>query len=295
MTLCYNSTMTKLLLLLFVLLNLDAYELSKNYEYENNIIYSDDLFPTIEKKFEILKIPSDQNHYRLDAQVIAKTFELNGISIDSTKTRYVNFTKRSPVDFSPLKQQLASMFTERYPTIRIDDITISSRGYLAALPKNVRGIFDERFYQNGSGTFYYFDEQGIRHYLDYSVRATISVLHSNQKVSRKERLSGFNTLLKPIPFVSFKDIPLTSIPNQPARFRSNVKGGQLLTLRNIETIPLVLKNEKVIVEVQDKGVIVEFGARATQEGALYDIITILKNDGKRAKAKVIGENRVELL
>jgi flagella basal body P-ring formation protein FlgA len=287
--------MNNLFLLLFFVFNLHAYELAKSYEFEKNIIYSNDLFPDISKKFEILKIPSESDHYRLDAQVIAKTFELNGITIDVTKTRYVNFTKRSPVDFTPLKEQLEAMFKERYPTINIDQTTISSRGYLAALPKNVRGTFDDRFYQNGTGTFYYFDEQGIRHYLDYTIRATIGVLHVTQKVSRKERLSGFNTLLKPVPFISFKDIPLTSIPDQPSRFRSNLKSGQLLTLRNIETLPLVLKNEKIIVEVKEDGIIVEFGARATQEGSLYDIITILKNDGKRAKAKVIGENRVELL
>lgn len=287
--------MKTLLLLLFFLFNLQAYELEKNYEYDKNIIYSNDLFPEITKKFEILKIPSESDHYRFDAQIIAKTFELNGITIDITKTRYVNFTKRSPVDFTPLKEQLEKVFKERYPTIDINQTTISSRGYLAGLPKNVQGKFDDRMYQNGTGTFYYFDEHGIRHYLDYSIRATIAVLHVTQKVSRKERLSGFNTILKPIPFVSFKDVPLTSIPDQPARFRSNLKAGQLLTLRNIETVPLVLKNEKIIVEVQDEGVVVEFGATATQEGSLYDIITILKNDGKRAKAKVIGENRVELL
>jgi len=73
--------MNKLFLLLFLLLNLHAYELAKSYEYEKNIIYSNDLFPALSQKFEILKIPSDQDHYRLDAQVIAKTFELNGIPI----------------------------------------------------------------------------------------------------------------------------------------------------------------------------------------------------------------------
>lgn len=286
--------MNKLWLLLFFVFNLHSYELAKNYEYENDTIYSTDLFPTLTKKFELLRIPPDQDHYRLDAQVIAKTFELNGIILDTAKTRYVTFTKRSPVDFTPLKHQLEAMFKERYPTIRIDAITISSRGYLAALPKNVRGVFDERFYQNGSGTFYYLDGQGIRHYLDYAIRATIDILHTTRPTARKERLSGFNTLLKPVPFLSFKDIPLTALPEQPSRFRSNLKPGQLLTLRNIETTPLVLKNEKIIAEIPDGGVIVEFGARATQEGSLYDIITIQKNDGKRVKAKVIGENRVEL-
>lgn len=286
--------MNILILFLLLFVNLYSYELAETYEYDTPIIYSNDLFPDLPKKFEILQIPSDKTHYRLNAQIIAKTFELNGVAIDIAKTRYVNFTKRSPVDFTPLKYQLWEMFQEQYPTIDINTITISSRGHLSSLRKDVKGIFDDRFYQNSSGTFYYFDEQGIRHYLDYSVQARIGVLHTTQKVSRKERISGFNTLLKPIPFTSFKDKPLTALPDQPSRFRSNLKPSSPITLRNIETIPLVLKNEKVIVEIKNEGVIVEFGARATQEGLLYDIITIQKSDGKRAKAKVIGDKRVEL-
>ncbi|MDQ1297897.1 MAG: flagellar basal body P-ring formation protein FlgA, partial [Campylobacterota bacterium] len=64
--------------------------------------------------------------------------------------------------------------------------------------------------------------------------------------------------------------------------------------RYLEPLPIVLKGAKVSVQVQNESVIVEFIATATQEGALYDIITIEKSDKKRAKAKVIGENRVEL-
>jgi len=286
--------MHKLLLLIFSLFTLNAYELADNYEYKNTIIYSNDLFPELTQKFEILKIPSDKEQYRIDAQIISKTFELNGITIDSSKTRYVNFTKQSPVDFKPLKLQLEKMLLERYPSIKIEEITITSRGYLPSLSKETRGVFDDRFYQHAKGTFYILTPQGLRHYLDYKVSATISVLHTTQKITRRERLSGFNTLLKPVPFTLFKDKPLTALPDQISRYRSNLKSGQLLTLRNIETIPLVLKNENVVVEVRSDGVVVEFGATATQEGSLYDIITIQKSDGKRIKAKVIGENRVEL-
>ena len=286
--------MYKILLLITYFFTLNAYELAENYAYKNTIVYSNDLFPELTQKFELLKIPSEKEHYRVDAQIIAKSFELHGIAIDISKTRYVNFTKYSPVDFIPLKTQLSQMLQERYPSIQIENITITPRGYLSSLNKEVRGVFDDHFYQRSTGTFYILNPQGLRHYLDYSVYATISVLHTTQKITRRERLSGFNTLLKPIPFTSFKDKPLTTLPDQPSRYRSNLKQGQLLTLRNIETIPFVLKNEKVVVEVRSDGVMVEFGATATQEGSLYDIITIQKSDGKRAKAKVIGENRVEL-
>lgn len=288
--------MLKLSIFMFVLLfsSLNALELKNEYFFSDHTITSDILFPEIPKKFEILKIPSDKEQYRIDAQIIAKTFELHGITINVSKVRYVNFVKYSSIDFAPLKAQLTMMLQEHYPSIQIEDITITPRGYLSTLHKETRGIFDDHFYQRSTGTFYILDPQGLRHYLDYSVRATINVLHTTQKITRRERLSGFNTLLKPIPFTSFKDKPLTALPDQISRFRSNLKPGQLLTLRNIETIPFVLKNEKVVVEVRSDGVIVEFGATATQEGSLYDIITIQKSDGKRAKAKVIGENRVEL-
>jgi flagella basal body P-ring formation protein FlgA len=280
--------------LIIFCLSLSGYELSQNYDYNRTIIYSNDLFPDIPKKFEILKIPDDKTQYRLDSRIIAKTFELNNIPLDISKTRFVNFTKHSPVDFSAIKQQLESMLRGHYPSIRIESIFIAPRGYLPSLGKEIRGVFDDRFYQNAEGTFYIIDAEGIRHYCNYSVDATLDVLHTSQKVDRKEPLNGFNTQLKPIHFQAFKDNPLTVLPEQNSRYKCTLNPSHLLTLRDIETIPLVLKNEKVVAEVKDQGIIVEFEATATQEGLLYDIITIQKSDGKRAKAKVIGENRVEL-
>lgn len=274
---------------------LQAYEIKNEYYFNNHTITSDLLFPEISKKFEILHIPEDKSHYRIDSQIIAKTFELNGIAVDTSKARFVNFVKKSPVDFTPIKNQLESKLIEKYPDITIDEIIITPRGYLPSLPKNTKGYFDERFYLNSEGTLYIIDASGLRRYLDYNVHATLAVLHTSQGVTRKEKLNGFNTVLKPIPFKTFKDAPLTQLPDKLSRYRSNLKANQLLTLRQIETMPLVMKNEKVIVEVKNDSVIVEFGATAVQEGSLYDIITIQKSDGKRVKAKVIGENRVELL
>lgn len=291
---CYNSIMNKLFLALLFSLNLCAYELQENYTYTHATIYSNDLFPDLPKKFELFKIPEDKTQYRLNAQIIAKTFELNGIEIDVSKVRYVNFTQQSAIDVTPLKHQLEVLLKGQYPSIRIEEIIITPRGYLETYNPKSRGVFDEKSLENAKGTFYIIDEHSIRRYLDYSVKATINVLHSNQKISRRDLVSGFNTKIKQIPFGSFKDTPLTTLPDQPSRFRSNLRAEQPLTLRNIETVPLVLKNEKVIVEVKNDSVIVEFGARATQEGLLYDIITIQKSDGKRVRAKVIGENRVEL-
>jgi flagellar basal body P-ring formation protein FlgA len=286
--------MKKFLVLILCALPLIAFTLKEDYTYERPLIMSNDLFPDIPKKFEIVKIPDDKTLYRLNAQIIAKTFELHALPIDTAKVRYVTFTKKSPIDFTPLKHQLEVLLRGQYPTIVIDEITITPRGFIASIDPSARAVFDEQLFRHPKGTFYVIDSNGIRRYLDYSIKATISALHTNQKILRRENLSGFNTQIKQIPYQSFKDTPLTSLPTEPSRFRANLRASQLITQRDIEMTPYVLKNEKVIVQVANEGVIVEFGATATQEGSLYDIITIQKRDGKRAKAKVIGEKRVEL-
>lgn len=287
--------MNKLIILIVFFLNLGAYELQEDYLFDNRIIYSNDLFPELPQKFELLRIPDEITHYRINAQIISKSFELHGISIDSNTVRYVNFTQKSPVDLTPLQKQITLALTAHYPTITIDHIIIVPRGYLKSLPRGVQGVFDPKFFQNSKGTFYITDDQGIRHYLDYSVTATINVLYTSQNVNRKDSLNDANTQIKQIVFGKFKDNPLIALPPAAHRFRSTIKENTVVTERDVELVPLVLQGEKVTVVIRSEAVSVEFEATATQEGGLYDMITIQKNDGKRAKVKVIGEHRVELL
>lgn len=271
-----------------------AQELQKEYFFTDNTIVSTDLFPKIQKRFELVRIPAGKILYRMDAKVVAKTFELNGIRLDTGKIRFVTFIKKSPVDVTSLKIQLTRVLQERYPTIAIENISIMPHGYLASLPPEANAVFDPSCYLNGNGTFYIIDSDGLRRYFDYSVNATLNVLHTTRKVLRRENLSTANTALKEVPFESFRDTPLTGIPEHPHRFRAVLKQATPIIVRNIEKMPLILKDDNVIVEVRNGSVILELIATATQEGGLYDIITIQKRDGKRSRAKVIGEKRVEL-
>lgn len=269
-------------------------ELEHEYTFTDTTIRSKDLIAHPGNPFEILKIPTDKSTYRVDARLIAKSFELHGIAIDISKTPYITFQKKSPVDFTPLGTQLADLLRARYPSITIERITVSPRGYLPSLPADTKAVFDTRTHLSPTGTFYILDGQGLRHYLDYSVDATLRVFHTARAVSRKETADGSTLTPQAVPFVAFKDTPITRFPDRTHRFRSALKEGVLLTERNIEEMPLVLKDDRVVVAVQSDGLTVEYFGVAVQEGALYDIITIQKRDGKRAKAKVIGEKRVEL-
>jgi flagella basal body P-ring formation protein FlgA len=268
--------------------------LKQTYTFKEPTIYSSDLISGCSKRFEILQIPDGKSTYRINAQIIAKTYELNGCHIDLGKIRYVNFTKESALDVTPLKQQLTDVFISAYPTMNIQTLNVFARGFIESIPQNPQAVFDRDITDRNDGTFYVLDKSGIRRYFDFSLEASLSVLHSSQKIDRNDVLTSTNSSLKMIPFTQFRGKPITNLPNERQRFRRTVRENTPIVDRYLEPLPIILKGSKVSVQVQNGLVIVEFIATATQEGALYDIITIEKSDKKRAKAKVIGENRVEL-
>lgn len=268
--------------------------LKQNYTFKESKIYSTDLISECPKHFELLQIPDGKTTYRIDAKILAKSFELNGCSIDITKVRYVNFSKQTTLNTVPLKKQLYDLFMSSYPTMIIQKIDLFPRGFIESLPQHANAVFDKNTCDNNHGTFYVVDENGIRRYFDFTVDAILDVLHSNQKITRNTVLSPANTTIKSVPFSQFRGIPLGSLPEVTQRLRRTISENEPIVDRYLQPLPIVLKGAKVNVQVQNDAVIVEFIATATQEGALYDIITIEKSDKKRVKAKVIADNRVEL-
>lgn len=286
---------TRLLIFLFLFFAAARCDtLKQTYTFKEPKIYSSDLVSGCPKRFEILQIPEGKSTYRINAQIIAKTFELNGCSVDVAKVRYVNFTKQTTLNVLPLSKQLYDVFITKYPTMVIQKIDVFPRGFIESLPQHSTAVFDKDICDNNTGTFYVLDEGGVRRYFDFTLEATLNVLHSSQKITRNAVISPSNTSIKLVPFTQFRGIPLGALPAQAHRFRRSIHENQPIVDRYLEPLPIVLKGAKVSVQVQNESVIVEFIATATQEGALYDIITIEKSDKKRAKAKVIGENRVEL-
>ncbi len=282
--------------LFLILLNsivINATQLQSNYFFDTPIILSQKIDPTCSKSFEIVRIPDGKTSYRINANVILKTFELNGCTLENKEVKYVNFTKKSNVNYEVLYEQLNTFFLSNYPTIRIQSLHVQPHGYLDALPANPVAIFDKDGYLKNKGVFYILNDEGLRRYFDYSLDATLVCLHTSDKVSRKDPLSLNNCTLKEVPFVSFRSKPLFTILSDH-RFRSSLPQDSLITNRQIEPKPIVLRNAKVSVQIKNDAIIVEFMATATQEGALYDIITIEKADKKRVRAKIIGENSVEL-
>lgn len=288
--------MSKYIFLIFLSYNtLYSAFLQPNYFFKRNLITAYDLNVSCNKNFEILEIPEGKNYYRINAQILLKSFELNGCPLEGNAVRFVTFTQESNNDFFTFKEQVSTFFTSQYPTLRLESVEVIPHGYIDSLPPHPKAIFEKNAKSKSQGIFYVIDIHGIRRYFDFQIRGTLSLLHTRKKVSRNEILSSENSVIQTIDFKNFRDDPLIIFPKQSLRFCTSLKENTPLLARNLEPLPIVEKNSKVMVIVKNDSVMVEFSARAIQEGALYDIITIEKADGKRVRAKVIGENQVELL
>ncbi len=270
-----------------------ANTLESSYKSQSGVFYSSDIYPNIDIKFEVIKVPDGKSHIRESAKSIMKIFELYGYNLTPI-TSYVDFYKDTQGDFLELKHELQKKLLDRYSSIEIESISIVPRGKEVKLDKNSRAHFSEAIYTNPRGTFYVTDANGVRRYLDYHIKATINSLYSSTKISRNEPLGITNATLKRVAFTNSRDIYIDTFPSESMRFKSTLKPFTQIHYKNLEPAPLVHRNSKVTVLIKDGSVLAEFYAIATQEGSLYDIITVQKSDKKRLKARVIGENLVEL-
>ncbi|MDD5211938.1 MAG: hypothetical protein PHV62_05945, partial [Sulfuricurvum sp.] len=91
--------MIKYIFLLFMSINvINAALLQSNYIFDSPTIMSHLLNPQCPKDFELLRIPEGETTFRVNAQVILKSFELGGCEISNTTVHTVTFTKQSSTD-----------------------------------------------------------------------------------------------------------------------------------------------------------------------------------------------------
>jgi flagella basal body P-ring formation protein FlgA len=267
--------------------------LQQNYGYSDHTVTANDLFPELETDFILFEIPSHKTRYRVASSEIVKAFAKHGIALNDAKIRYVNFTKRSPVEIEPLYDELAEYYTLHYPSISIHDITIMPRVYTPQLPEGYNIVISDNSYKSAKGTFYAATETGKKYFFDYIVDGDVKVYVARNDLKRKTEINGVSVKTAAVPLHSLKSQPFIQ-QQQRYRLKRNVKADEVIRSNYVEPAPLVLRDNKVSASIKTGNVIIHFHAIALQDGAFHDIISIQKPDGKRIKAKVVGDNKVEI-
>jgi len=76
--------------------------------------------------------------------------------------------------------------------------------------------------------------------------------------------------------------------------KHHIRANEILTIRDVEKRNLVLRGATVSVKLLDNNMNIEFSAQALEDGKLNDIITVQNSKERKMKAKVIGQNLVEV-
>lgn len=285
---------TVTLLFLFILPLQAKYLLKESYYYSDHTISARDLFPELKNDFTLFEIPEHDTRYRLKATLLSDSFTTHGVTIDTSEVRYVNFIKKSLIDTSAIAKKLAEYYQEHYPTLVIEKVTVSPRSYTPELPEAFDVIIAPKSYRRNNGTFHLKSPDYRRFFFDYEIKARITVIESARRIERKERLGNYNTRERTMLFYGFATPPLMQLDLNRYRSRHAIKSARIITQRSIEPLPIIQRNARVSVNYKNSDVVIEFSAKALQDGAKDDIISIQKDDGRRLKAKVLGPGRVEM-
>ena len=282
-----------LLLTLFFFCAYASYDLRENYDFRDHTIMSTTLFPEMPQRFELFEIPVHMTRYRVSAESVAEAFKSHGIEIGTEDVRYVNFVKSSPISTVRLEDEVAAYYRAHYPSIAINAVHITPRVYTPELPEPYTVTIADTSYKSARGTFYVTTPEGAKLFFDYTLDAEVAVFTARRDLKRDTPLNAMTAQSASVPLDTLNARPLDDLSGK-YRLKRHVKGGEVIMRRHVEIAPLVLRDTHVSVTLKTGNVLIQFRAIALQDGALHDIISIQKPDGKRLKARVVGENKVEI-
>jgi len=271
-----------------------ALNLKQEYYYDAPEIRSTLLFPQLQRDFVLFEIPESRNRMRVEAEALVSRFAAEGIAVAAEGVRYVNFIRKSPVDTQPIAAAIAEHYRLRYPTISIASVDVVPRVYTPSLPAPYSVSVPENSYRGTSGTVYVTLEEGRRSFFDYTIEATVGVRTAQNDLRRDEVPDVHNTSAREVPLRSLEGEPLTDADLGHVRLKRLLRAGEVILQRFAEPLPLVRRDATVEAVLHDGNVLIQFYARALQDGVLHDMIPIEKPDGQRLEARIVGENKVQI-
>ena len=192
-----------------------------------------------------------------------------------------------------LKSYLERKFTSYYPTMTIKNIELKVNNEIPKGYKLKKVYFPKNSIKRENGNFsaIFSDGEGEKRiYFKYSIDATVQVLLANMDIRAKTPLSmDFFTQI-PLKFDNFYDKPVTDVYKLEAKIL--IVRGKILTSRMVRKIPDIHRNDEIIAEAREDGIVVDFPVRALEDGRVGEYIRVKRGSKTILKAKVLSSNKV---
>jgi len=282
------------MMLLMLFLTLDAVELKSVYYVNSNSIYLSDITKSTKDNKPIYHIDKNKHTKKIKTKELLNTLKKNGYKEFKTKSRYVKFIKKSPINLSKIKKFLKDYYINKYKNIDIQDIRIQPRSYIPSLPKEYKIHIRDKNYLCKSGILNIKTPKNKKIFFNYTIKATIPVYITKQKIKKSEEISLLNTAKHSIILDKFRASPIQSIDAVVFEAKRNLKKETILTTRDTQILSLVKRGSFVNVFIHSQNLSISFSAKALDSGKLGDTIRVQKSDKKRLKVMVVGKHKAEV-
>ncbi len=287
--------LAKILVLILISINLYAGNaLHSTYYVNSRSINLSSITSDTKNDFNIFTIEKSRFSKRVKTKDLIKLLETHGYKNYTSKSNYISFILKSPIDTSKIELSIKEYYQNQYEDIEITDIFVEPRAYIRVLPKNYVVNMRKRDFLSKSGTINIKTPQNKKIFFNYRVTATLPVYISRKKIKKDVKLSAINSSKKSIILDKFRAKPIQSIKINSLQSKHHIPKGRILTIRDVEALSVIKKNSFVNVSLHSDNMAITFSAKALQDGKVDDIIRVQKSDGKRFKVKVTGKNRAEL-
>jgi len=283
-----------LFLTLYASLSFGANNLESTYYIDSDDIRLSDIIKNPKVDAKLFSLDIGKHTKKISSKEIIKKIQNYGYKKYKESSRFIKFTKKSPINLEKLQEKVREFYKQKYKDIKIQKLLVSPRSYTKSLPKDYSIVFQSKSHLKNRGTFYIKTVDKKKLFFNYSILATLSVFESKSKVKRGDELSAFNCRKKSMVLNKFRAMPLQDISNNSFESKRQMKIGTIITQRDIRALSVVKRGDSVNVTLQNSGVTISFVAKAQTNGQINDIITVLKSDGKKLKVRVTAKHRAEI-
>ncbi|EES89891.1 flagellar basal body P-ring formation chaperone FlgA [Helicobacter canadensis] len=279
------------------LYGLEYFVLEEEYSFSENKIYAKTLFPQLDHNFLLLEIPTNSSNFQIKSSQLIALFEKEGIQMGA-KSSVVTFKKGIKGDIEGIKNYIAGLFLQEYKknnikirSIELEQITptdfnsnaIREIDFHSKLLKRKEGTFDVVIEENGRNKKVFFK---------YNLDATLEGMVTIDEISGGQTITYQNIRVVEIPFDKIGSELMRSDEIGKVAVRSYTPKEVLVTHDRLVAKRVVKKGDKIVVSVQEEGVVLEFVLEALKNGAIGDVIRAKALEGKKTyQVKVIDEGR----
>jgi flagellar basal body P-ring formation protein FlgA len=268
--------------------------IQKTYYISSDDIYISHIIKNPPKNKQIYKIAPGKYTKRVKSKELIKLLKKNGYRGFSSKSMYVKFIKKSPINTSKIESFIEEYYLNKYDQIDITSIKVEPRGYITSLPKEYTVQIKKKNYLSRSGVVNIKTSNNKKIFFNYEITANIWVYLSRKKIKKDVELSAVNTIKKSIILDRFMAKPIQKIDATALQGKHHIKKDKIITTRDVEILSIVKKNSYINISLNSQNMSISFSAKALQNGKLGDTITVQKASGKRLRVRVTGKNRAEI-